>query len=151
MTLSRGNNLTSATIGEVSNNESNFEQNMDNIDVMIGRCCIGELCKYKSQAMMLDQHCTICDGNIHYNCAIFNGSDCICKKCYALSMPKGCQDSNTCSVPNLSETISRGPILLEALNALNRTNINGNTHKACVCVVCDSFIIEIEKFNGYQR
>ena len=144
------NKSTSTAIKEetrIKNNESTPDQKMDNTEVFIGRCCIGELCKFESQVIMPDQSCTKCDGRIHYNCAILNGSDYICKKCYFISMPEGSRDKNTCSVPKLSEAIRRGPIIQEALNALKRTEISENIHKACVCVICDSFIIGIEKIH----
>ena len=50
-------------------------------------------------------------------------------------------------IPSLCEFIERKKTLQTALKYLTRTKIEGTTneHQACVCVVCDSFIIGTEK------
>jgi len=48
-------------------------------------------------------------------------------------------------VPNLCSTINRNEALDECLTHLSRTNTTGSNHKACVCVICDCFIIGVEK------
>ena len=50
-------------------------------------------------------------------------------------------------IPSLCEFIERKKTLQAALKYLTRTKIEGTTneHQACVCVVCDSFIIGTEK------
>ena len=48
-------------------------------------------------------------------------------------------------VPDLCNTINRTEVLDECLSQLSRTNTSGCNHKACVCVICDCFIIGIEK------
>ena len=48
-------------------------------------------------------------------------------------------------VPDLCNTINRTEVLDECLSQLSRTNTSGCNHKACVCVVCDCFMIGVEK------
>ena len=50
-------------------------------------------------------------------------------------------------VPSLCEFIDRKQTLQDALKYLTRTKIEGTTneHQACVCAVCDSYIIGTEK------
>ena len=52
---------------------------------------------------------------------------------------------NLPTVPDLCSTINRDDRLDECLSALTRTQTTGSNHKACVCVICDCFIIGIEK------
>ena len=47
-------------------------------------------------------------------------------------------------VPSLCETIQREQPLSKTLEILNRTKRSNSNHHACVCVVCDSFIIGTE-------
>ena len=47
-------------------------------------------------------------------------------------------------VPQLSSTISRKKPLEESLSAITRTKCSDTKHKACVCVICDCFIIGVE-------
>jgi len=49
------------------------------------------------------------------------------------------------TVPDLCSTINRNDRLHECLTALTRTKTTGSNHKACVYVICDCFIIGIEK------
>ena len=49
------------------------------------------------------------------------------------------------TVPPLCSTINRSIPLDKALDELTRTEMITSKHKACVCVICDSFIIGIEK------
>ena len=48
-------------------------------------------------------------------------------------------------VPDLCNTNNRTEVLDECLSQLCRTNTSGCNHKACVCVICDCFIIGVEK------
>ena len=48
-------------------------------------------------------------------------------------------------VPNLCSKINRNETLDECLTYLSRTKTTGCNHKACVCVICDCFIIGVEK------
>ena len=51
---------------------------------------------------------------------------------------------NNPRIPQLCQSIDRhGPLNL-SLELINRTNTMGKNHKACVCVVCDCFIIGTE-------
>ena len=45
----------------------------------------------------------------------------------------------------LHNTVSRIHCLEEGLKYITRTEVSHNKHKACVCVICDSFIIGVEK------
>ena len=47
--------------------------------------------------------------------------------------------------PDLCNTIDRENTLVKCLDAINKTCIQGSKQKACVCVICDSFIIGTEK------
>ena len=51
---------------------------------------------------------------------------------------------NKDNIPSLFNTISRIDTLNDALSFINRTNTTGSDHKACICVVCDCFIIGTE-------
>ena len=51
-------------------------------------------------------------------------------------------------VPDLCSTICRKESLGKCLDLINRTSTQSLRHKACVCVVCDCFIIGTEKFVG---
>ena len=54
------------------------------------------------------------------------------------------EQSNNPKIPQLCQSIDRhGPLNL-SLELINRTNTMGKNHKACVCVVCDCFIIGTE-------
>ena len=44
----------------------------------------------------------------------------------------------------MCEAISRSGPLHQSLNFINRTNVKDGKHKACVCVICDCFIIGTE-------
>ena len=48
-------------------------------------------------------------------------------------------------VPNLCSKLNRNETLDECLTYLSRTKTTGCNHKACVCVICDCFIIGVEK------
>ena len=48
-------------------------------------------------------------------------------------------------VPKLCNTINRCISLEKSLEALCRTKITQESHKACICVICDSFIIGVEE------
>ena len=48
-------------------------------------------------------------------------------------------------VPDLCSTINRKGALNECLTQLSRTKTRGCNHKACVCIICDCFIIGVEK------
>ena len=48
-------------------------------------------------------------------------------------------------VPELSNTVERIGTLNNSLEVLNRTRTSHNSHKACVCIICDCFIIGVEK------
>ena len=48
-------------------------------------------------------------------------------------------------VPDLCKTINRTGFLDECLTQLSRTNTSGCNRKACICVICDCFIIGVEK------
>ena len=50
------------------------------------------------------------------------------------------------TIPDLCGSIDRKKSMEEALGFINRTKINGteNEHRACVCCICDSFIIGVE-------
>ena len=50
-------------------------------------------------------------------------------------------------VHNLCKTINRKRTLNRCIRKLTRTNTTGYNHKACVCVICDCFIIGVEKIN----
>ena len=47
--------------------------------------------------------------------------------------------------PSLVNTVERISTLNDSLEFLNRTRVSDNTHKACVCIICDCFIIGVEK------
>ena len=47
-------------------------------------------------------------------------------------------------VPNLCININRKEALDECLTRLGRTKTIGCNHKACVCIICDYFIIGVE-------
>ena len=47
--------------------------------------------------------------------------------------------------PQPCQSISRKNSLDKALKFLTRTEIARNMHKACVCVICDTFIVGVEK------
>ena len=49
-------------------------------------------------------------------------------------------------VPDLCKTINRKQTLVKCLDVINRTCTQGSKHKACVCVICDCFIIRTEIF-----
>ena len=56
--------------------------------------------------------------------------------------------SNTLTLPfvlNLCSTINLNEVIDESFTQLSRTNTTGCKHKACVCVICDCFIIGVEK------
>ena len=48
-------------------------------------------------------------------------------------------------VPTLCSKINRIGALDECLTQLSRTKTIGCNHKACVCIICDCFIIGVEK------
>ena len=48
-------------------------------------------------------------------------------------------------VPDLCSTIHRKGPLMKCLDVIDRTSTQSLNHKACVCVVCDCFIIGTEK------
>ena len=54
-------------------------------------------------------------------------------------------DHNLQIVPDLCKTINRTEALDECLSKLSRKNTSGCNHKACICVICDCFIIGVEK------
>ena len=49
-------------------------------------------------------------------------------------------------IPNLCESIDRKTSMKEALKYMNRTKIENtkDKHRACICTICDSFIIGVE-------
>ena len=47
-------------------------------------------------------------------------------------------------IPSLCSSINRSGPLNQSLNLINRTNVAASKHKACVCVICDCFIIGTE-------
>ena len=51
--------------------------------------------------------------------------------------------------PSICASIDRKKPLLKALSYLQRTQVHGsdNKHRACVCAVCDSFIIGTERIH----
>ena len=50
----------------------------------------------------------------------------------------------TSPIPNLCGTIDRLSAVEKCLKYVTQTKVSGNKHKACVCAVCDSFIIGVE-------
>ena len=58
-----------------------------------------------------------------------------------------CNLSKKPIVPELTKSIDRKNVLQKCLQSLTRTRLHNNTHKACVCVICDCFIIGTEKIN----
>ena len=40
---------------------------------------------------------------------------------------------------------------MHVLQQITSSITTGSNHKACVCVICDCFIIEVEKYAGYQK
>ena len=50
-------------------------------------------------------------------------------------------------IPDLLNTVDRFGTLNDSLEVLNRTKTPQNTHKACVCVICDCFIIGVEEIH----
>ena len=48
-------------------------------------------------------------------------------------------------VPDLCNTIHRKKALMKSLDVINRTCTQSSKYKACVCVICDCFIIGTEK------
>ena len=47
-------------------------------------------------------------------------------------------------IPNLNNSINRIDTLNNCLDQINKTSTTDSKHKACVCVICDCFIIGIE-------
>ena len=90
-----------------------------------------------------------CKGSIHTLCASWNDSvqSWICNKCLTQKdTPSSMRKEITVpQVPKLSGTVNRYFSLEKSLEALCRTKITQNTHKACICVICDSFIIGVEE------
>ena len=54
-------------------------------------------------------------------------------------------DKESISIPLLCESVSRSTPLNQSLQEFSRTEMVTSKHRACVCVVCDCFIIGIEK------
>ena len=50
----------------------------------------------------------------------------------------------TSPIPNLCGTIDRLSVVEKCLKYVTRTKVSRSKHKACVCAVCDSFIIGVE-------
>lgn len=57
-------------------------------------------------------------------------------------------DDTQNTVFDLCATIDRENPLNKCFNVINRTHALNSKHKACICVVCDCFIIGTEKFVG---
>ena len=125
------------------NVNKDFNRKDDTMSKSFGSCCIGDMCKYTSQAFLPNQYCAICGGIVHYNCAVFNssGTECTCKKCSFAHMQNDDNKRTILTVPKLCDTISRSSTLNKTLEVLNQTQTTGNKHKACVCVICDSLVI----------
>ena len=54
-------------------------------------------------------------------------------------------DKESISIPLLCESVSRSTPLNQSLQEFSRTEMVTSKHRACVCVICDSFIIGVEK------
>ena len=62
-----------------------------------------------------------------------------------LNMEDCTNENHTNNIPPLCDTIDRKGPLNKCLKLINRTCTGNSYHKACVCVVCDCFIIGTEK------
>ena len=65
-----------------------------------------------------------------------------------LNMEDCINENHINNIPLLCGTIDRKEPLNKCLNVINRTCTQNSKHKACVCVVCDCFIIGTEKSVG---
>ena len=77
---------------------------------------------------------------------IMTGSDISDKK-----IQNDCSLEKKPIVPNINLSIDRINVLNKCLQPLTRTRLHSERHKACVCVICDCFIIGTEKLIGYQK
>ena len=55
------------------------------------------------------------------------------------------EDKSLENIPDLCNSVDRSDLLNKSLEVLTRTRTLHNNHKACVCTICDSFIIGVEK------
>ena len=60
-------------------------------------------------------------------------------------LDKSLEDKSLDKIPELCNSVDRSDLLDKSLEVLTRTRTLHNNHKACVCIICDSFIIGVEK------
>ena len=63
-------------------------------------------------------------------------------------LDKSLEDKSLDKIPELCNSVDRSDLLDKSLEVLTRTRTLHNNHKACVCIICDSFIIGVEKYVG---